>query len=120
MSRKGYDKIPWLFMFLIIPLLFFLLEAILFQIGSVSSLGSIVEATHCLLDEHLSQPSLMVGPLESSAHGHANTVCELGGKEQSKLTCILLVSPLLMCVFPCSMGLCLKNTSAKMRFWRMS
>ena len=48
MSRKGYDKIPWLFMFLIIPLLFFLLEAILFQIGSVSSLGSIVEATHCL------------------------------------------------------------------------
>ena len=41
----------------------------------------------------------MVGPLESSAHGHTDTVCELGGKEQCKVTCILLVSPLLMCVF---------------------
>ena len=47
MSKKGLDKIPW-FMFLITLLLFFLLEAILFQIGSVSSLGSVVEATNLL------------------------------------------------------------------------
>ena len=46
----------------------------------------------------------MVGPLESSAHGHTNTMCELGGKGQCKLTCILLVSPLLMCMLHCTMG----------------
>ena len=63
MSKKGYDKIPR-FMFLITPLLFFLLEAILFQIGSVSSVGSVVEATNLLCpfaSLSFSAPPLLVG-----------------------------------------------------------